>query len=62
MKLYDTINGVFVSDYHIDVDLLKHEITSGIYTDYELDNLTLEGDNEYESISLRDFFEKVNKR
>ena len=59
MKLYDTINGTFISDAHVDVNLLKHEIASGEYSELELDSFTLEGDFEDESITLRDFWQRV---
>ena len=54
MKLYDTINGVFVSLQETTLKEVRAEIEKGVYSDFELENWTLEGDDPTESISLAD--------
>ena len=54
MKLYDTINGTFVSDTEIEIPSILSEISLGEFSDKELDNLTIEGSDQSQSISLRD--------
>lgn len=54
MKLYDTINGTFISDTEWTIDDIRDDILSGEYTEHELKNWTLEGEEPEDSIALCD--------
>ena len=54
-KVYDTINGTFVSDLECTLDEIKSEVQSGKYSEYELENWTAENTNdETDSVCLGD--------
>ena len=46
MKLYDTINGTFVSDMECSISEVRVEVYQGKYSEHELENWTLEGNQE----------------
>ena len=54
MKLYDTINSTFVSDTEWTLDDIRDDILTGKYTEHELKNWTLKGEDSEDSIALGD--------
>ena len=54
MKLYDTINGVYISEDEIEKTDVVQAVHAGEYSKYDLENWTVEGDQVGNSTQLAD--------